>query len=563
MKGGQTEKKLNIEQEDNPFLRSDVSISKFTRKPGVSGGASQSKPKSVKLQSKISLLQKDGKNEIKLDRTPPSSRKAPTSPTQRSQSLQVNRVGYQRSQLSPQPSKRQRTSQRIVTSQSLAKEESRLWNPLVTGETSRRVITRISKNKRQIESDWKESSRLQLRRQKEDQRRQKEFIDDFRKYLETNKSNKVVLYCTCPEKKADRFRRFLKSIDRFFKKAGRFTWIACCPPLPSYQVNKAAFWPPERFYIFFRDPMQPGLVDPLKAEMIIRKANKNCLGNKYRIAPDHACCKEKLNVEGFIVETVYENHLGCAMVHMHSSASSRCPLTILYAHSNGEDLYDILYSAPDLLDMAAYFECDVVTFDYSGYGISSGRADEDHLYTDVEAVYLHVIEKLKVPSDRIILLGYSIGTAAIVHLARKCGEKYPPAGVVLLAPMCTVFSVVCGCCSPKCEHAIRADRYNNFAKISSITAPVLIIHGEKDTVVPVGHGRKLHRKIAENSQRPGVEPLWIPDGKHNQLTNHFPLWERVKIFLKREIIQPKSRITPKTSLTQPLSSVKTEQTKPR
>lgn len=71
------------------------------------------------------------------------------------------------------------------------------------------------------------------------------------------------------------------------------------------------------------------------------------------------------------------------------------------------------------------------SYDYSGYGMSSGRSSERNLYADVECAFNILRTKFNVPAEKIILYGQSIGTVPTVDLA----SKYDVAAVILHSPL--------------------------------------------------------------------------------------------------------------------------------
>lgn len=75
-------------------------------------------------------------------------------------------------------------------------------------------------------------------------------------------------------------------------------------------------------------------------------------------------------------------------------------------------------------------DCNVVGYDYSGFGISTGTHTEDNLYDDCETVFNHMVEKLNIKKFKIILQGQSLGTIAATHLA----SKHKVAGCILISP---------------------------------------------------------------------------------------------------------------------------------
>jgi len=68
------------------------------------------------------------------------------------------------------------------------------------------------------------------------------------------------------------------------------------------------------------------------------------------------------------VETKFGNFLGCVYVE---SPHSEPRYTLLFSHPNGSDISDHLTGIPSLQDTAAFLNCNIVAYDYSGYGISS------------------------------------------------------------------------------------------------------------------------------------------------------------------------------------------------
>lgn len=102
--------------------------------------------------------------------------------------------------------------------------------------------------------------------------------------------------------------------------------------------------------------------------------------------------------------------------------------TILFSHGNGVDLGQML-SFYFLLGTRIH--CNIVSYDYSGYGASSGKPSEKNLYADAEAVWASLSERYNIAPERVILYGQSIGTVATVDLA----SKHQVAGVVLHSPL--------------------------------------------------------------------------------------------------------------------------------
>jgi hypothetical protein len=147
----------------------------------------------------------------------------------------------------------------------------------------------------------------------------------------------------------------------------------------------------------------------------------------------------------------------------------------------------------------------LLVLDYRGYGRSEGRPTEKGLYADAEAAYQHLLAAGYRP-EQIVLHGESLGSAVAVELAarRPCG------GVVLEAPF-TSAREVAGRVLPVLGPLLIWS-YNSKEKIGRIRAPLLVMHGERDEVVPFDLGRALFQAARE------PKAFWaVPGAGHNDL----------------------------------------------
>ncbi|VDO73711.1 unnamed protein product [Heligmosomoides polygyrus] len=182
---------------------------------------------------------------------------------------------------------------------------------------------------------------------------------------------------------------------------------------------------------------------------------------------------------------------------------------VIFAQPNasdlGEYLQPLLFSIPM---MALRFGVDVYAFDYSGYGLSSGKPSEKNIYADIRAVYDYV--RLKRPDKKIVLIGYSLGTAAAADLAASDPDAL--AGVVLVAPFASGMRLFTA--QPGCEDSNKLDRFITIDKVSKIKVPVLVCHGYRDDAIPYQHGVVVSRRA-----RRAVPPLFLPEADHMSIFN--------------------------------------------
>jgi fermentation-respiration switch protein FrsA (DUF1100 family) len=178
-----------------------------------------------------------------------------------------------------------------------------------------------------------------------------------------------------------------------------------------------------------------------------------------------------------------------------------CPAasyTILLSHGNAEDLSTVRMELADYCRQGF----SVLAYDYSGYGRSTGRPSEEAVYGDITAVYGFLVEKMGIRPERIILLGRSLGAGPSVELA----TKRPVGGLILESAFVSAFRVLTGL------PLLPFDKFNNLAKIDKVSCPVLVIHGEKDSIVPFWHGERLFQKAKVPKMH-----YWVAGADHNDL----------------------------------------------
>ncbi|MCI0356293.1 MAG: alpha/beta hydrolase, partial [Acidobacteria bacterium] len=172
--------------------------------------------------------------------------------------------------------------------------------------------------------------------------------------------------------------------------------------------------------------------------------------------------------------------------------------TLLFTHGNAEDIGHNF----DYLERMQAAGFSVFAWDYRGYGTSEGRPSEQALYQDSEAAYEYLTTTLKVPPDRIIPLGRSLGGAAATHIA----ANRPVAALILES------TFVSGQRMLAPVRIFPFDRYLNLERLRRIRCPVLVIHGTADYTIPFHHGETLF--AAANHPK---QSWWVAGASHNDL----------------------------------------------
>tara|TARA_B100000676_G_scaffold279034_1_gene301967 strand:+ start:5164 stop:5991 length:828 start_codon:yes stop_codon:yes gene_type:complete len=149
--------------------------------------------------------------------------------------------------------------------------------------------------------------------------------------------------------------------------------------------------------------------------------------------------------------------------------------------------------------------------EYRGYGGNPGKPDEDGLYADARAA-LDWLAAEGVTGRDLVLYGESLGTGVAVAMAAE-----REVGAVVLEASYSSLADVAGSLYwfvPFAGHAI-FDRFDAVSRIAAIDAPLLLMHGQRDTTIPL--------RLAESLNDAAVEPkrMWVaPGAGHNDLYDH-------------------------------------------
>jgi abhydrolase domain-containing protein 17 len=153
--------------------------------------------------------------------------------------------------------------------------------------------------------------------------------------------------------------------------------------------------------------------------------------------------------------------------------------TLLMSHGNGEDLGEIRSQMEAFKAMGL----SVFAYDYRGYGKSQGSASVGNVYDDIETAYGYLTQTLKIPPDRILLFGRSVGGGPSTYLA----SRQPIAGMILQSTFISTFRVVIPI------QILPIEKFPNQEHLRKTRAPLLLIHGTDDRVIPYWHSQVLYQ----------------------------------------------------------------------
>lgn len=197
-------------------------------------------------------------------------------------------------------------------------------------------------------------------------------------------------------------------------------------------------------------------------------------------------------------------------------SGGRAPL-LLYAHGNGELAvwWTGQFHEPRRDGVA------VLVVEYPGYGGAAGTPSERSITAAVLAAYDWAKREPRVDPDRIVAHGRSLGGAA----AARLGAERPIAALVLESSFTSVRAFAARFLAP--PFLVR-DPFDSLERLRRFRGPLLVLHGERDEIAPLAHGRALAAAV------PGAEFIALPCG-HNDCGDSWPL---IRGFLARRGLLP-------------------------
>ncbi len=208
-------------------------------------------------------------------------------------------------------------------------------------------------------------------------------------------------------------------------------------------------------------------------------------------------------------EVILETRDGIKLINWYARAQPGKP-TIVFFQGNAGALW---HRAERFLyyQQAGY---GVFFMGYRGYGGSDGSPTERDIVTDGTEV-ITWLNKQSVPLNKLVYIGESLGSGVAVQVA----AKLQPTLLILEAPFASAMEIGANAYPWLPVRLFMKDKFNSLNFIGDVRAPLVIIHGSRDRIVPVNSGRKLF----QNANEP-KEFIELKDASHNDL----PEWGSLK-----------------------------------
>jgi fermentation-respiration switch protein FrsA (DUF1100 family) len=159
---------------------------------------------------------------------------------------------------------------------------------------------------------------------------------------------------------------------------------------------------------------------------------------------------------------------------------------ILFCHGNAGNLQ---WRQKQLTDLRVALGESTLIFDYPGYGKSTGTVGEQGCYDAAAAAYQWLTTVKKIPPERILIYGESLGGAVAVDLATK--QRH---GALILDRTFTSAPDVADYQMPLFPgYWVMTNRFDSLSKISQCRQPIFIAAADKDALIPLRQSEQLKR----------------------------------------------------------------------
>lgn len=191
---------------------------------------------------------------------------------------------------------------------------------------------------------------------------------------------------------------------------------------------------------------------------------------------------------------------------------------LLFFHGNGGSLE---FWAPVLQSLSVKTGWNVWAIDYPGYGKSTGTiSSEEQLHQAAGELWSEAAKRF--PGQKIVPYGRSIGSG----LASRLAAEKSVTAVVLESPFYNLEQMA-GLTFPWVPTFLLKYRFRSDQHLPNVKSPILIVHGERDEIVPYSQGEALAKT------NPSARLVPVAEGHHNDLDSFGEYWDGLINFLNR------------------------------
>ena len=166
---------------------------------------------------------------------------------------------------------------------------------------------------------------------------------------------------------------------------------------------------------------------------------------------------------------------------------------VLFFHGNAGNI-------SHRLDSIAIFHqlgLDTLIIDYRGYGQSTGKTSEQGTYLDAQAAWNYLVDERRIPADRIIVFGRSLGGAIGAWLGAQPDMKNGPAAMIIESSFSSGVDMARRLYPFLPVQLITRLRYPVAEYASLLECPVLVVHSRDDEIIPFAMGQSIYEAVKQ------------------------------------------------------------------
>jgi len=179
-------------------------------------------------------------------------------------------------------------------------------------------------------------------------------------------------------------------------------------------------------------------------------------------------------------------------------------MTLIYFYGNGT----CLAQSRQVFNEFRRLGYDVIMPDYEGYGMSGGRPSEAGCYAAADAAYDYLLTRSDVDKNRIVAVGWSLGSAVAIDLA----SRRPVAGLVTFSAFTSMSDEAANFVPWIAAALLVTPQFESIKKIPDVSCPILMFHGTQDTLVPPEMSDRLAR-----AAKAKVTEIRVKGAGHNDI----------------------------------------------
>ena len=178
---------------------------------------------------------------------------------------------------------------------------------------------------------------------------------------------------------------------------------------------------------------------------------------------------------------------GWFIPHLQASA------TMIWFHGNAGNIGDRVDNIKLLHDKT---HINIFIFDYRGYGRSPGSSSETTTYIDGDAAMNFVRTQLQVESKNLLIFGRSLGAAVAAEMASRHDSR----AVILESPFMSIREMARVMLPALPIGPLLSAKFDVIDKVGKITAPLLVLHGDQDEIIPFEQGQRVFAAARQPKQ---------------------------------------------------------------